>query len=308
MENRVIVALAAFAGLAYFLLRPRTAQAAVYNPQSSGQTYTPQAQASVSPDYVGLFESLLYDYGSVFTAPATQQPVQTPVDYGADYGVTYDYGYTDSGAVDIWEMPTDTPAPYVQPDLWAWPSGTETTTQEPAVDWGYGADWGYTYSEPAVTGAQFSVAVPDQYVNAILDASSKWGVPADTLARLLKQESNWNPQAYSSAGAQGIAQFMPGTASQVSNAIGAFNPFDPLPAINAAGYYLRYCYDVIGSGQWIDAVAGYNWGPGNVINYIRSGRTGFVPTETQKYTLAIVGTTYGTEVLAGIISTVGVRG
>ncbi|MBV8472544.1 MAG: lytic transglycosylase domain-containing protein, partial [Hyphomicrobiales bacterium] len=56
------------------------------------------------------------------------------------------------------------------------------------------------------------------------------GLPVVFLTRLIWQESSFQPGAVSPAGAQGIAQFMPGTASDR----GLANPFDPEEAIPKA--------------------------------------------------------------------------
>ena len=58
---------------------------------------------------------------------------------------------------------------------------------------------------------------------------------AQLLAAQLYAESGFNPFARSPAGAEGIAQFMPGTAA----AIGLLDPFDPDAAINAQAHLMR---------------------------------------------------------------------
>ncbi len=82
----------------------------------------------------------------------------------------------------------------------------------------------------------------------------------------------------SSAGALGIAQFMPATAAGLG-----IDPCEPIQALHAAarlmiGYYNRY-------GRWDYALAAYNAGPGNVDRY------GGVPpfAETQRYVANILG-------------------
>ena len=54
--------------------------------------------------------------------------------------------------------------------------------------------------------------VPGRFRASILRAAARWDVSAGLLAAQLLAESNFNPFAVSPAGAQGIAQFMPGTA------------------------------------------------------------------------------------------------
>ena len=65
--------------------------------------------------------------------------------------------------------------------------------------------------------------VPARFHAAIVRASQRWNVGAALLSAQIYAESNFNPFAQSPAGAQGIAQFMPGTAQ----ALGLHDPFDP---------------------------------------------------------------------------------
>ena len=66
-------------------------------------------------------------------------------------------------------------------------------------------------------------------------AAQRWNVSAALLAAQLYAESNFNPFAQSGAGAQGIAQFMPGTA----RALGLDDPFDAEQAIDAQAHLMR---------------------------------------------------------------------
>ncbi len=71
-------------------------------------------------------------------------------------------------------------------------------------------------------------------------------------------ESNFNPFASSPAGAQGIAQFIPSTAS----AYGLNDPFDPVEAIDAQAHLMSDLIRQFGSPQL--ALAAYNAGPAPV--------------------------------------------
>jgi soluble lytic murein transglycosylase-like protein len=73
------------------------------------------------------------------------------------------------------------------------------------------------------------VFVPARFREPILRSAARWNVSAGLIAAQLLVESNFNPNAVSPAGAQGIAQFMPGTAA----AYGLRDPFDPGQAIDA---------------------------------------------------------------------------
>jgi hypothetical protein len=76
------------------------------------------------------------------------------------------------------------------------------------------------------------VPAPSLQQLAAMDAR-KYGVPAGVFVRQIRQESGFNPNARSSAGAQGIAQFMPATA----RGFGLKNPFDPVASLDAAARY-----------------------------------------------------------------------
>src|SRR4051794_41492181 len=77
--------------------------------------------------------------------------------------------------------------------------------------------------------------VPEQFAAPISHAAQRWNVSATLLAAQLYQESHFNPFAQSPAGAQGIAQFMPGTAA----AYGLTDAFDSAAAIDAQAHLMR---------------------------------------------------------------------
>jgi hypothetical protein len=100
--------------------------------------------------------------------------------------------------------------------------------------------------------------VPARYRAALLAAAARWSVSAALLAAQLMAESNFNPFATSSAGAQGIAQFIPSTAA----AYGLRDPFDPGAAIEAQAHLMHDLIAQLGSPQL--ALAAYNAGPAPV--------------------------------------------
>ncbi|WP_294537093.1 lytic transglycosylase domain-containing protein [uncultured Rhodoblastus sp.] len=106
-------------------------------------------------------------------------------------------------------------------------------------------------------------------------AAAGHGLPAGFLTRLIWQESSFRPRAVSGAGAQGIAQFMPGTASER----GLENPFDPEQAIPKAAEFLAELRQRFGNLGL--AAAAYNGGPTRVANWLAG--TGGLPFETQNY-------------------------
>ncbi len=100
--------------------------------------------------------------------------------------------------------------------------------------------------------------VPAAYQEAIARAAQRWNVGAALLAAQLYVESGFNPFARSPAGAEGIAQFMPGTAA----AYGLADPFDAAAAIDAQAHLMRDLLRRFGSVPL--ALAAYNAGAGAV--------------------------------------------
>ncbi|WP_260906693.1 lytic transglycosylase domain-containing protein [Chelativorans salis] len=101
------------------------------------------------------------------------------------------------------------------------------------------------------------------------------------IARLLWKESRFNPNAVSPRGAEGIAQFMPATASRR----GLADPFDVDQAIHASVSYLSDLQKRFGNLGL--AAAAYNAGEARVSRWLSRG--GFLPLETEAYVLGIFG-------------------
>jgi soluble lytic murein transglycosylase-like protein len=108
----------------------------------------------------------------------------------------------------------------------------------------------------------------------ITAAAKKHGIDPALLAGLVKQESGFDPNAGSPAGARGLTQLMPATAA----GLGVTNVLDPLQNLDGGAKYLRQQLDAFG-GDVTRALAAYNAGPGAVQRY------GGVPpyAETQNY-------------------------
>jgi hypothetical protein len=143
--------------------------------------------------------------------------------------------------------------------------------------WHYGFDAGpppcsaagnsvVTTTRPAGSGADGALAgaaglpafVPTRFRTPLLHAAAHWNISAALLAAQLMAESNFNPFASSPAGAQGIAQFIPSTAS----AYGLNDPFDPVEAIDAQAHLMSDLIHQFDSPQL--ALAAYNAGPAPV--------------------------------------------
>lgn len=106
----------------------------------------------------------------------------------------------------------------------------------------------------------------------MVKAATRFNVPHDLAYRLIRQESQFNPNARSNVGAIGLAQLMPDTAKELH--VDASNPIENL--VGGLKYlsqqYKRW-------GDWKLALASYNAGPGAVAKY------GGIPPyrETQNY-------------------------
>ena len=112
-------------------------------------------------------------------------------------------------------------------------------------------------------------------IEAIVDkASRRYGVDGGLIKAVIKAESNFNPRAVSSAGAQGLMQLMPATA----RGLGVTDSFDPEQNVMAGTRFLKDMLHRYG-GNVDDALAAYNWGPGNVDRH-GSER---LPRETRVY-------------------------
>jgi len=116
------------------------------------------------------------------------------------------------------------------------------------------------------------------YGAEITAAAKKYGLDPALLAGLVKQESGFNPNAGSPAGARGLTQLMPATAA----GLGVTNVLDPAQSLEGGAKYLRQQLDAF-DGDVTRALAAYNAGPGAVQRY------GGVPpyAETQNYVRAV---------------------
>jgi hypothetical protein len=131
------------------------------------------------------------------------------------------------------------------------------------------------------TTARPIVARSDREICDTLIASAQSNeLPIPFFIRLLFQESGFKPDVVSRAGAQGIAQFLPETASRV----GLENPFDPMRLLRVL---------VRQFGNLGLAAAAYNAGPRRIQNWL--ARKGRLPEETQHYVKTITGRPAGLE-------------
>ncbi|MDR2018190.1 MAG: lytic transglycosylase domain-containing protein [Syntrophobacterales bacterium] len=99
------------------------------------------------------------------------------------------------------------------------------------------------------------------YDSLIARHSETHGVDPSLVKAVVKAESNFNPNAISQKGAQGLMQLMPNTAKLMK--VG--NPFDPDENIKGGARYLRYLEDTFGDLEL--TLAAYNAGPQKVIEH-----------------------------------------
>ena len=118
----------------------------------------------------------------------------------------------------------------------------------------------------------------DSSLNGIIrKASQRFGVEESLIKAVIKAESNFNPQAVSSAGAAGLMQLMPATA----RGLGVKDSFDPEQNVMGGTRFLK---DMLNryDGDLNAALAAYNWGPGNVD---KGGS--YLPRETRAYLVKV---------------------
>jgi Transglycosylase SLT domain/SPOR domain len=130
----------------------------------------------------------------------------------------------------------------------------------------------------------------------IESAARAQGLPLEFFARVIWQESRFQsdavgPVTRNGQRAQGIAQFMPGTANERR----LLDPFDPVQALPKSAEFLAELRDQFGNLGL--AAAAYNAGPRRVQEWLAG--SGGMPQETRNYVVAITGTTVDDWAAAG---------
>ena len=116
----------------------------------------------------------------------------------------------------------------------------------------------------------------------IEESAHRYHIPVPFFTRLIWAESSFRPQVVSPAGAQGIAQFMPGTALER----GLADPFDPEQAIPKSAHLLADLEARFGNFGL--AAAAYNAGPSRVAAWL--DHSAGLPSATRAYVRQITGT------------------
>lgn len=163
------------------------------------------------------------------------------------------------------------------------PSVQEPVTQEPVT--------------PPATPADARESDTRESICLIVEAAARdANLPLEFFARVIWQESRFQadavgPMTRSGEHAQGIAQFMPGTA----NERGLLNPFNPVQALPKSAEFLNELRNQFGNLGL--AAAAYNAGPRRVQEWLAG--TGGMPEQTRNYVYAITGATVDAWAKAG---------
>jgi soluble lytic murein transglycosylase-like protein len=151
------------------------------------------------------------------------------------------------------------------------PSGTADATAE-------------TAGGASVVGPDAARAAP--FMGFVREAESATGLPPDLILAVVYVESRFKPEARSSAGAQGLMQLMPGTATALAVRLGLdADPYDPRFSILAGSHYLAQLLHAF-DGDLGLALAAYNAGPARVARWHEAGAA--MPDYSRRYVDAVL--------------------
>ena len=118
-------------------------------------------------------------------------------------------------------------------------------------------------------------AYPEGYSEYVTVYAEKYGVPENLVYSVIRTESDFESGAISRVGAVGLMQIIPSTFKWLTNDI-LFEHlnegmlFDPETNIRYGTYLLKRLYDRY--GDWNEALAAYNAGPGRVDNWLKDAQ------------------------------------
>ncbi len=118
-----------------------------------------------------------------------------------------------------------------------------------------------------------------EFYRVISEVAKKYSVNPALIKAIIKAESDFDPTAVSTAGAQGLMQLMPVTA----NRLGVSDPFDPKENIEGGIRYFKTLLDTFGNDTRL-ALAAYHAGENNVLRY---GGLPPIP-QTQEYVERVI--------------------
>lgn len=133
-------------------------------------------------------------------------------------------------------------------------------------------DWYYNHNQrPPIEVVR--AAYPTYFSNEVDRAAGKFGLPEHLIYAVIRQESAFDRDAYSTAKAGGLMQVIPSTASGIAQDLGATDfqfddLFDPRTAVEFGSYYVDK--QVSGSGDIRLGLVAYHGGPGNLSRWQES--------------------------------------
>ena len=118
------------------------------------------------------------------------------------------------------------------------------------------------------------IIFPKKQITLINTYAKKYGLNSSLVASVINIESGFDSDAVSDAGAMGLMQILPSTAKDCAKRMGiddhSIDLFDPNTNINIGCFYLSYLLEMF-DGNLENALSSYNWGLGNVKDWIARG-------------------------------------